>query len=94
KLKLNLLAQRLKKNNDIELQVAPKAVEHISDLALDSHSGARRVDLIINSSVVTKLSKAILKHMFSSLPLPKSVSLTTADNGDFELSFSCVSSQM
>jgi type VI secretion system protein VasG len=86
-IKLNQLKKRLKANNGMELEVDGAVKGVILDRATDVESGARNIDAIITSSLVSGLSREILSKMTASEKLPPKVKVGLGEDGAFSFVF-------
>lgn len=62
KIQFEQIADTLKKNNDVELEATPEAIEWISELGYDPQYGARPLKRVIQRKVLNELSKMILAN--------------------------------
>jgi type VI secretion system protein VasG len=87
RLKLDVLAARVRRNNGSEFVYQSEAVSAIADRCLASETGARNIDHVLSSSVMPQMAQELLSRMTTGLPMPKTVRLDLAEDKSFRLTF-------
>jgi type VI secretion system protein VasG len=84
-LKLGQLKDRILGTHKLRLEVSPKVVDQITKRCTEVETGARNIDHIMSRTLLPLLSKAFLTLM-SQGPLPESMLLDVAEDGEYILS--------
>ena len=87
RLKLRKLQTRLMTSHKMTLELNEKVIETVAADCTERETGARNIDAVINSELMPVLSNKILEQMAIG-PLPKSVSVSVDDSGQFTFEFS------
>ncbi|MDR1922212.1 MAG: type VI secretion system ATPase TssH [Candidatus Adiutrix sp.] len=87
RLKLDLLAGRIRRNNKAELKYSQAVVEAVVERCRDAETGARNIDYVLAANVLPQMAREILTRMSSDENLPPALSLDVAEDGGFSLSF-------
>lgn len=86
-LKLSRLAQRLMESHRMSFDYEPAVVEQIVRRCNEVETGARKIDHIMQGSLLPRISTEVLSRIGEGR-LPERLSLTLAPDGDFNLVFS------
>ncbi|MDR2199916.1 MAG: type VI secretion system ATPase TssH [Deltaproteobacteria bacterium] len=85
--KLERLGRRLKNNGGMELETDEGVAALILKNAVDSGSGARNIDAVINQTLAAGLSREILSRMSRGERMPSKVRVGAGEAGDFSYVF-------
>ncbi|MDR3135786.1 MAG: type VI secretion system ATPase TssH [Deltaproteobacteria bacterium] len=86
RLKLEALAKRIRKNNNVSFVYADEVVGAIADRCLTTETGARNIDYVLSSSIMPQMAQELLAHMTSGQPMPKAITLALGEGKSFSLS--------
>ncbi|MDR1044452.1 MAG: type VI secretion system ATPase TssH [Candidatus Adiutrix sp.] len=87
RLKLDLLAERLRNNNGSELKYSPAVVDTIVERCREVETGARNIDYVLAANVLPQMAREILSRMSSEELLPPVLALDIGPDGAFNLNF-------
>ncbi|MGL1932066.1 MAG: type VI secretion system ATPase TssH [Desulfotalea sp.] len=85
-LKLKKLEEMLLNNNKMKFSYDEDVVDQIAARCTEVETGARNIESILNGNVLPEMSKKILAQMTSG-DMPKSVHLSVAEDGSFNMDF-------
>jgi type VI secretion system protein VasG len=85
-LKMKELINRLLETHKIEMQVEEKVSQQIVERCAEVETGARNIDHILSRTLLPLISRALLSQM-SQGPLPSTMKLGLAEDGEYALSF-------
>lgn len=87
-MKLDVIAQRLKKAHGITLSISPSLVDSIADCCTAIEAGARNADAVIDGTLLPGISRQLLSHMGTEKGALSRLHIGPGENGDFEIIFS------
>jgi type VI secretion system protein VasG len=87
-IKIDKIAQRLKKAHGITLSISPSLIDSIADGCTAIESGARNADAVIDGSLLPGISRQLLLHMGQEKKEFTRLHIGPAEGGDFEIVFS------
>ncbi|MCF8027725.1 MAG: type VI secretion system ATPase TssH [Desulfobacteraceae bacterium] len=86
-LKLARLQKTMQQNNKIKLTYGDDVVEQITARCAEVETGARNIDYILQGKVMPQISQTLLQGMGEDGELPGTISLTTGEQGEFQIAF-------
>ncbi|MFO7860467.1 MAG: AAA family ATPase [Desulfosalsimonas sp.] len=86
-LKLAKLQKTMQQNNKIQLTYSDDVVEQITARCAEVETGARNIDYILQGKVMPQISQTLLQGMGEDGELPGTISLTTGEQGEFQIAF-------
>ncbi|WP_433704941.1 type VI secretion system ATPase TssH [Paraburkholderia sacchari] len=86
RLKLAKVAQRLRRQHNVEFICDDSLIEAMAELCLERHTGARKVDAFLNQSVLPAVSRELLARMADGA-LPAQIRLTSSPEGNLTIDF-------
>ncbi|WP_407947120.1 type VI secretion system ATPase TssH [Paraburkholderia sacchari] len=86
RLKLAKVAQRLRRQHDVEFVCDDTLIDAMAELCLERHTGARKVDAFLNQSVLPAVSRELLARMADGA-LPAQIRLTSSPDGNLTIDF-------
>jgi type VI secretion system protein VasG len=86
-LKLARLQKTMQQNNKIKLTYSDDVVGQITARCAEVETGARNIDYILQGKVMPQISQTLLQGMGEEGELPGTISLTTDDQGEFQIAF-------
>lgn len=87
-IKLDKIAQRLKKTHAVKMSISPVLVDHIAESCTAIEAGARNVDAVIDGTLLPGISRQLLIHMGQEQKAATHLHIGPAEGGDFEIVFS------
>lgn len=84
-MKLDIIAQRLKKTHRITLSISPALVEFIAESCTALETGARNADAVIDGTLLPAISRQLLMHMNDKNKIYTSMHVAPLGSGDFEI---------
>jgi type VI secretion system protein VasG len=84
-LKLSALSERVRKNNGAALSFAPDTAQALAQLCLDSQTGARNIDHILEERLLPQLAETVLRSMSEGSRIPESIQISLGQDGVFRL---------
>jgi ATP-dependent Clp protease ATP-binding subunit ClpA len=87
-IKLDSIAQRLKKAHGITLSISPQLVDIIADSCTAIETGARNADAVIDGTLLPGISRQLLLHMGREKKSATRCHIGPVKGGDFEIIFS------
>ena len=87
-IKLDNIAQRLKKAHGITLSISPQLVDTIADSCTAIETGARNADAVIDGTLLPGISRQLLMHMGREKKVATRCHIGPIKGGDFEIVFS------
>jgi len=87
-MKLDKIAQRLKKAHGITLSCSPELVDSIAQNCTAVESGARNADAVIDQALLPGISRQLLVHLGEEDKKYTRVHIGSTPEGDFEIIFS------
>jgi type VI secretion system protein VasG len=93
-IKLDAIAQRLKKAHGITLSISPQLVDTIADSCTAIETGARNADAVIDGTLLPGISRQLLLHMGQEKKAATRCHIGPAKDGDFEIIFSSSEDQV
>ena len=87
-MKLDVIAQRLKKAHGIILSISPSLVDSIADCCTAIEAGARNADAVIDGTLLPGISRQLLSHMGTEKGALSRLHIGPGEDGDFEIVFS------
>jgi type VI secretion system protein VasG len=87
-IKLDKIAQRMKKAHGISLSCSPELVDKIAENCTSVESGARNADAVIDQSLLPGISRQLLLHLGEEDKKYTRVHIGSTPEGDFEIIFS------
>jgi len=87
-IKLDKIAQRIKKAHGITLSCSPELVDTIAQNCTAVESGARNADAVIDQSLLPGISRQLLLHLGEEDKKYTRVHIGSTPEGDFEIIFS------
>ncbi|MFW6284630.1 MAG: AAA family ATPase, partial [Desulfosalsimonas sp.] len=86
-LKLAKLQKTMQQNNKIKLTYSDDVVKQITARCAEVETVARNIDYILQGKVMPQISQTLLQGMGEGGEMPGSISLTTDDQGEFQVAF-------
>ncbi|WP_414442556.1 type VI secretion system ATPase TssH [Burkholderia sp. 22PA0106] len=86
RLKLAKIAERLRRQHDVELSCDEALIGALAERCLARESGARNVDAFLNQRVLPAVSRELLARMASGTA-PSAILLSSSDTGDLTIDF-------
>ncbi|CAM2168886.1 AAA+ ATPase ClpV1 [Paraburkholderia sacchari] len=86
RLKLAKVAQRLRRQHDVEFVCDDSLIDAMAELCLERHTGARKVDAFLNQSVLPAVSRELLARMADGA-LPAQIRLTSSPEANLTIDF-------
>ena len=87
-IKLDKIAQRIKKAHGITLSCSPELVDTIAENCTAIESGARNADAVIDQSLLPSISRQLLLHLGEEDKKYTRLHIGSTPEGDFEIIFS------
>jgi type VI secretion system protein VasG len=87
-IKLDKIAQRIKKAHGITLSCSPELVDKIAENCTAVETGARNADAVIDQSLLPGISRQLLLHLGEEDKKYTRVHIGATPEGDFEIIFS------
>jgi type VI secretion system protein VasG len=87
-MKLDKIAQRLRRAHGITLSCSPQLVDHIADCCTAIEAGARNADAVIDGALLPGISRQLLLHMGEGKKNFTRLHVGPGTDGDFEIVFS------
>jgi type VI secretion system protein VasG len=87
-IKLDKIAQRIKKAHGITLSCSPQLVDQIAENCTATEAGARNADAVIDQSLLPGISRQLLIHLGEEDKEYTRVHIGSTAEGDFEIIFS------
>jgi type VI secretion system protein VasG len=87
-MKLDMIAQRLKKAHNIILSISPSLVDSIADCCTAIETGARNADAVIDGTLLPGISRQLLLHMGKEKEAYTRLHIGPGQDGEFEIVFS------
>ena len=82
--KLNIISKRLQKNHNVSFSYSQNVVEQIAKRCLEVATGARKIDNILNESILPLISKKILLNI-SNDDTPRDLRIDLDKNCEFQI---------
>ncbi|MBU9205703.1 type VI secretion system ATPase TssH [Burkholderia multivorans] len=86
RLKLAKVADRLRRQHDVELTCDASLIDAIAELCLARESGARNVDAFVNQRILPTIARELLARMAVGA-MPAAITLASAANGNLTIDF-------
>ena len=86
RLRLGKIAERLRRQHDVELVCDESLIDAMAQLCLARESGARKVDAFLNQRVLPSVSRELLTRMAAGTA-PAKILLSSSDEGDLTIDF-------
>jgi type VI secretion system protein VasG len=86
-MKLDIVAQRLKRAHRIDLSISPLLIDTIAESCTALEAGARNADAVIDSVLLPGISRQLLAHMDKAKSACTRLHIAPSDNGEFEIVF-------
>jgi type VI secretion system protein VasG len=86
-IKLDVVAQRLKRVHRINLSISPSLVDTIAESCTALEAGARNVDAVINGTLLPGISRRLLAHMGREGKTYTRLHIAPSNTGEFEIVF-------
>ncbi|WP_233805171.1 type VI secretion system ATPase TssH [Paraburkholderia sp. HP33-1] len=86
RLKLAKVAQRLRRQHNVELSCDESLIDVMAELCLARESGARNVDAFLNQRILPTVSRELLARMASAIA-PAKILLTSSPEGNLTIDF-------
>jgi type VI secretion system protein VasG len=86
RLKLMKVAQRLRRQHEVELHCDESLIDAMAKLCLARESGARNVDAFLNQSILPTVSRELLARLASGIA-PAKIVLTSSPEGKLTIDF-------
>jgi type VI secretion system protein VasG len=87
-MKLDNVAQRLKRVHQITLSVSPKLIDIIADSCSSVEAGARNADAVIDQTILPGISKQLLLYIGDESKKVSRCHIGPSEDGNFEILFS------
>ncbi|MBJ9941701.1 type VI secretion system ATPase TssH [Burkholderia multivorans] len=86
RLKLAKVADRLRRQHDVELTCDASLIDAMAELCLARESGARNVDAFVNQRILPTIARELLARMAVGA-MPAAITLASAANGNLTIDF-------
>jgi type VI secretion system protein VasG len=86
-LKLDKIAQRIKKMHNIDFSCSPTLVDQIAESCTAVEAGARNADAVIDQSLLPGISRQLLLHLGENDKKYTHLHIGSTEEGDFEILF-------
>ncbi len=86
RLKLGKVAERLRRQHDVELVCDDSLISAMAELCLARESGARNVDAFLNQRILPRVSRELLTRMASGAA-PARIALSSSPDGNLTINF-------
>ena len=87
-LKLDKIAQRIKKTHGMTFSCAPSLIDQIAENCTAVEAGARNADAVIDQSLLPGISRQLLLHLGEEDKEYTHLHIGATEEGDFEIIFS------
>ncbi len=86
RLKLAKIAERLRRQHDVELSCDASLISAMAERCLARESGARNVDAFLNQRILPAVSRELLERMAAGAA-PSAIALSSSDTGGLTIDF-------